>query len=367
MKFRLIRLQVILNSNLILYWLHRILSFIFLFCFSFHAWSNDINGVWDSLDNGWGVIPLHSILTPQGEIVGFGGTPNGGQQGFNYEIFNPSTGSHTLLPNTTPTDLFCAAQLILPTTDKILTMGGEESNNNLFNEIDPVNQTITQLGTMTAGRYYATATVLQDGHVLVVGGSSLVGQGPGIITPELFNPITNQWSSLFGAASSDIFGNTNNKWFYPRTWVAPNGRVFGITADRMFWLDVENGGSIELAGVFTGQNMGASSTAVMFAPGKIIQLGGGTFNVGLSFQTVASKDVSIIDITSGSPVITAASSLYFRMRCTTARRSSVAAFFVIFGPISPALRCRKYAARRLPRPRGWRPQPRAQFREYQST
>ena len=248
MKFRL---AAILTSHLILYRPHQSLSFIFLFCFSFHSWANDINGVWDPLDNGWGVIPLHSVLTPQGEIVGFGGTLDGRQQGFNYEIFNPSTGSHTLLPNTTPTDLFCAAQLILPSSDKVLTMGGEKtsnSNNNLFNEIDPVNQTITELGTMTTGRYYATAIVLQNGHVLVVGGSSLSGQGPGIVTPEIFDPTTVQWSSLFGATSSDIFGDTNNRWWYPRTWVAPNGRVFGITADRMFWLDVENGGSIELAG-----------------------------------------------------------------------------------------------------------------------
>jgi hypothetical protein len=43
----------------------------------------------------------------------------------------------------------------------------------------------------------------------------------------------------------------------------------------MYRVDPTGTGAITRAGRFTSGNMGASSTAVMFRPGRILQLGGG--------------------------------------------------------------------------------------------
>ncbi len=56
------------------------------------------------------------------------------------------------------------------------------------------------------------------------------------MTPEIYGG--GQWSSLFGANSRDAFGPDNNRFWYPRAWVAPNGKVFGISAEKMWFLDL---------------------------------------------------------------------------------------------------------------------------------
>ena len=151
---------------------------------------DNVNGNFSPVDDLWQVIPLHVSLTPQGNVIGFGATPGGAQTAFEYEIWNPSLGqtpaAHNLLPNTTPTNLFCAAQLVLPSNDQLMTMGGLGASKTAYNFIDPVSGDIVIGGQMTAplGRYYATSVVLQNGDVALLGGSSVAAEGPGVITPE---------------------------------------------------------------------------------------------------------------------------------------------------------------------------------------
>ena len=62
----------------------------------------------------WPIIPLHMALLPDGRVLSYG-TDEDGTQGaqFIYDIWNPKLGNgsnaHTILPNTTSTDLFCSA------------------------------------------------------------------------------------------------------------------------------------------------------------------------------------------------------------------------------------------------------------------
>ena len=274
------------------------------------------NGQYSALDENWDVIPLHVTLTPQGDIIGFGGTPGTGQDGMEYEFWSPTLGdgpsSHQLLPNTTPTNIFCAAQLILPFNDQLLIMGGWMQDKKAFNFIDPLSREIEAAGVLATpmGRYYASSIVLPDGKVLLLGGSTNNATGPAIITPEIFDPPVNSWQSLVGAMSEPAFGNDNKKWWYPRAWVAPDGRVFGISAQQMFWLEVDNNGDIELAGTLTGTNWGATSTAVMYRPGKILQVGGGWFDNSSSGSPNGSKSASVIDINSSNPLITSATPMH---------------------------------------------------------
>ncbi|MGI9437809.1 MAG: galactose oxidase-like domain-containing protein, partial [Geminicoccaceae bacterium] len=126
---------------------------------------------------------------------------------------------------------------------------------------------------------------------------------------------------LPGARSELAYGSNGveNRWWYPRSFVAPDGRVFGLTGSVMYFLDPQGDGAIEIAGEFSGENYGLTSTAVMFAPGRILQVGGGGFGAnddGLT-EPVGANAASVIDINSGTPVVTAASPMRYRRHWAT--------------------------------------------------
>ena len=91
--------------------------------------------------------------------------------------------------------------------------------------------------------------------------------------------------------------------------MAPNGKVFGISSEKMWYLDPAGNGTIQTVGNFKQAytsanpvNVGATNTAVMYDIGKIIVAGGnGSFNGdGLP----ASNKATTIDINSGGAILT---------------------------------------------------------------
>ena len=104
---------------------------------------------------------------------------------FYYDVWDPTLGlaadSHMVLPNTTNTFLFCAAQVLLPTTGELLILGGDLLKNgkvtntgvkdvNLFNPVD--NSLKAAANTMQLPRWYGTATTLPSGEIYIQGGTS---------------------------------------------------------------------------------------------------------------------------------------------------------------------------------------------------
>ena len=78
----------------------------------------------------WPTIAIHSVLTPQGNVMNFGTDENGIQGAqFFYDVWNPDLGtganSHTTLPNTLGVDSFCSAAVLIPETGNILMSGGD--------------------------------------------------------------------------------------------------------------------------------------------------------------------------------------------------------------------------------------------------
>src|SRR5215468_3615465 len=71
----------------------------------------NVTGVFGSVVN-WPIIPIHMCLLPDGRVMNYG-TDTSGNQGaqFTYDVWNPALGTgtnaHSVLPNTTSTDIFC--------------------------------------------------------------------------------------------------------------------------------------------------------------------------------------------------------------------------------------------------------------------
>ena len=169
-------------------------------------------------------------------------------------------------------------------------------------------------------RWYATMLTLPDGRPIMLGGMApfaegmqgnpdqSVAQGLASMTPEVYE--NGGWRSLPGAYSRDAFGPDYLRASYPRAWVMPGGKVFGVSAERMWTLDPAGNGSVSVHGVFKGapsntanpQNVGASNSAVMYDIGKVLIVGGnGSYN---GEGWVASNKATSINVNSGSPVLT---------------------------------------------------------------
>lgn len=82
---------------------------------------------------------------------------------------------------------------------KILAVGGgalEGPWKNSAEVYDPAADTWTLTADLITGRAMHTATLLEDGRVLVVGGMGQgSGQGVSLTSAEIYNPVTNEWST----------------------------------------------------------------------------------------------------------------------------------------------------------------------------
>jgi hypothetical protein len=247
-------------------------------------------GTWSPLAN-WPLIPLHTILTIDGRLLTYGTSASGQQTGkFIYDVWNPKAGGigvgHTTLPNNTSTDLFCSGQINLIDGRTLLTGGdnfvnGQTTNtpNSDFNIFSASDSSLVHGGSLNRARWYGTLITLPSGDVYLQGGNG------GVDRPELWH--AGNFTLLNGADTSAL------NWYYPRNFVAPDGRIFGFDANgSMYYVNPGGAGQLTLAGNLQQGNAGTTSSPAMFLPGKILQLGDGAGAV-------------VIDVTSGSPNVTA--------------------------------------------------------------
>ncbi|MDH3678715.1 MAG: DUF4214 domain-containing protein [Acidimicrobiia bacterium] len=248
-----------------------------------------VNGQWGPLED-WPLVAIHAALDTKGRVVTYGTNGDGTQTGqFIYDIWTPgpsAAGGHATLPNTTSTDLFCSLQLNRPDTGEMLLFGGDNwtgaGTNNLgnpdINQLNPDTGQLTSLPGMNRSRWYATGTTLPDGSIYIQGGDG------GYDRPEVWRPET-------GAQMLDLDTSGLN-WWYPRNFVLPDGRIFGVdTEGRMYYVAADLS-AITMAGRLPADRWGFGTTAVMFEPGKILQFGGAT------------NTAVVIDANGANPVVT---------------------------------------------------------------
>jgi hypothetical protein len=234
-----------------------------------------LKGMWSPVTN-WPLIPIHAVLMPDGKVLTYGTNGVGQQTGnFIYDVWDPAGGlggGHLTLPNGTNTDIFCSTQTLLPDGSGVFIGGGDNwtgtsttnlgnTNTTFFNRSD---NSLKRGNELNRPRWYATSITLLNGETYIQGGRG------GLDLPEVRDTQGNL--RLLSSANT-----ANLEPLYPRNFIAPNGLVFGYdTTGKMYEVNPSNTGAITDLGQFDGVNGtgGGDSSAAMFAPGMILQLGG---------------------------------------------------------------------------------------------
>jgi Domain of unknown function (DUF1929)/Glyoxal oxidase N-terminus/Galactose oxidase, central domain len=251
----------------------------------------------------WPIIPIHALVLPDGRIMNYGSDTTGAQGSkLVYDVWTPTLGTgtnaHTVLPNTTSTDIFCSAQSLLPSGD-VLAAGGDLTVNGVRNSainsttiFSPTANTLTTNTPMTYARWYGSLVSLPNGQLAIFGGRQNVGSlapPEAAPTPELYDPASKSWTVLTGATSISAFGSGD--WYYPRSFLAPGGQVFVLAYNGWtYYVSTAGVGSITKAKAVAP--VGDSSLpTVPFAPGKLLSLR-------------LNQQVVVVDYTTATPIVT---------------------------------------------------------------
>ncbi len=228
-----------------------------------------VGGKWGTLEN-WPLVSIHAVLTPGGNVLTYGTDGLGHQTGrFIYDVWDPALGGlstgHMTLPNATGTDIFCSAQVLLPQGD-IFIAGGDnfvdgettQTGNSDANLFAPAANTLSRAGNMHRPRWYASTTTLPNGETYIQGGTG------GADHPEV--------RASDGSFRLLPLDTRAIDAIYPRNFVAPDGRIFGIDiAGNMYFI------AADLTTLTPAGNVsvtGGGASAALYAPGKILLIGG---------------------------------------------------------------------------------------------
>lgn len=209
-----------------------------------------------------------ATLSNNGKVLIVGGSNAAFVSAATAELYDPATGTFT------PTGSMSVARTDLAATlldnGKILVTGGTagigiattQASAELY---DPVTGLFTPTGSMIGGRVRHTMTLLNNGLVLVTGGSGATAALANLNTSELYNPAT----GAFAATGSLTVGRSEHT-----ATLLNNGRVLitgGATAIAELYDPAT--GTFTPAGSMTSVRQ--YSTAALLNNGKVLIVGGG--------------------------------------------------------------------------------------------
>jgi hypothetical protein len=223
----------------------------------------------------WPVVAVHLHLLPDGRVLSWGklGPP---------QVYDPSSGTFTEAPSSTM--LFCGGHTFLRDGSLLVSGGHLDDRRGLpdANLFDVTARTWKSLPPMSYARWYPTTTILPSGEVLSLAGTDEASLE--VETPEVWDG--SEWRPLPGAR--------RKLPYYPRTFVAPNGLVFyaGELAQSAYLDPAGAGGWTPVATSHYGRRDYGS--AVMYAPGKVMIVGGSDPPDGAPTNTAELIDLNAI-------------------------------------------------------------------------
>jgi len=160
-----------------------------------------------------------ATLLANGKVLIAGGSPAGVSVLASAQLYDP-VGNTWSSAGSMSTDREWATATLLP-SGKVLVAGGLDANGGDSRGLasaevyDPVANTWSVVSSMASTHANHTATLLQNGQVLVAGGVTGVG-GYTTASAELYDPVANTWSSAGNLATSLVSHTAT---------LLPNGKV----------------------------------------------------------------------------------------------------------------------------------------------
>jgi hypothetical protein len=223
------------------------------------------------------------------------------------EVYDPGTGTFTEIVGDDGTGIFGHTATLLPNGQVLLAGGfvddvwdclGSTSDNGA-GLYDSATGVFSGTGNMTANRGWHTATLLADGNVLIAGGADQDPTGTGLASAELYDPST----GTFTQTGSMAVGR-----FLHTATLLQNGKVLVVggaltsTSDPVATAEVYD----PATGVFSMTGAMATAreqhTATLLADGRVLIVGGTTPTGTGDLQPTAT--VEIYDPSTGSFSVT---------------------------------------------------------------
>lgn len=211
-------------------------------------------GAW-SEPFAWPIVAVHLHLLPNGRVLSWGkvGEP---------QIWNPATNTFTPAPS--PDLLFCSGHSFLA-DGRLHVAGGHIDDDRGLPDINLYGSSggWSPAAPMKRGRWYPTNTTMANGAVVIIAGRDEAG---------LNVPLPEVWTS---GNLRVLTGASLSLPYYPRAFLAPNGRLFYAGELRTTrYLNIAESGKWTTVAQrrFANREYGS---AVMYERGRILYAGGG--------------------------------------------------------------------------------------------
>jgi hypothetical protein len=202
-----------------------------------------------------------ATLLSSGKVLIEGGYTNTG--GAAPELYDSATGTFSLTGSSAYTDLYASSASLLTSGKVLATLQYSCDESDKAELYDPSIGAFAATGNMTTGREYSTATVLPEGKVLISGEDPFIGSTSGG-SAELYDPVSGTFSTAGDTQSGE--GHTATLLNDGRVLIAggwsfrsilPNGRFDTLSSAELYTPAVLAGPPVLLSLSGDGKGQGA--------------------------------------------------------------------------------------------------------------
>ena len=147
-----------------------------------------------------------AVLLSTGRVLIVGGIERNGVMQPSAELFDPATGNFTATGKPLAQHGWGVTATLLQNGKVLVTGGSTGCDSPCFTAsaelYDPATGTFASTGKMTVPRAEARAVLLRTGEVLLVGGNPVTGRNP-VLSAELYHPSTGAFTSIGATHLSD--------------------------------------------------------------------------------------------------------------------------------------------------------------------